>query len=106
MADLLYETSDDGLIVFNQEIFKLFRNLRSVIICCGEYSTDYEIDMYSIYPLFEIFRNIKIILKAHNPSWLCKRFAATDSKDMNVKIVLESTIDYYGKKEDCVTISS
>lgn len=55
------------LYVFNQEIFKLFKNLKSVIIYYGEYSTDYKIDVESLYGLFDIYRDVKMMLKAHNP---------------------------------------
>ena len=105
--DLFYKMNHKNEIVFNSNIFELFVNLKKFIIYAGQYEKQYPVSIPSLLPILQSKNssNMNIKILAHNPGWLSK----IDKLNMEINkesmvIDYETTNDYYGKKEDCVTI--
>ena len=103
-ADLLYNI--DELIIFNEDIFTLFNNLKEVIIYCDQYGTEYQVQIFenylkkdSLFGIFKILDDVTIILRAHHPSWISKFRNHQNKESSGFSVLFGQTAN-----EDCLTV--
>ena len=107
-VELLYIIEKDQ-IVFNTDVFCLFKNIKDIVIYCNEYGAEHPIKIFedkdkkdSLFGVFGSMKGATITFKANHPSWIYKEFHDyRNNKELNFSIVYRFSQD---KNEDLLII--